>query len=292
MSYLINPPTEEELIKWNTDRRRNPRTRLRISERGVIFKLLNKAYEKYLQTKEKDITVEKQTKSKFVSDCGDIVYDKQTCVHYKKLRDQHIDPITLEPVDENKAFKYYFKWNPFSGDKGQIDSDGPLCFSPISLAKYFYMNRLKNLWSVAVSDERGEQTGYYGNAVGNGPDFNIISRGDHPEWYLFRLPIIDCYMPENGNDQFITLGPKLTEKEITEIHELAQKYYKQEYKDLFSHKKGKQYGLLYLYNEYQNAIDKVPASFKSQTVLHPNQQNLKAKLYKENCKSVDNLRVL
>ena len=69
-----------------------------------------------------------------------------------------------------------------------------LYFDPNTLIHYFYINRLKNLWIDESIEDGNYYQGHYGYAVGNGPDFEIKGRGKHPDWYLFRLPIIDCYM--------------------------------------------------------------------------------------------------
>jgi hypothetical protein len=53
--------------------------------------------------------------------------------------------------------------------------------------------------------------------VGSGENINIIGRGECPEKYLFRLPIIDCYLEKDYNKSIITMGPKLTIEEITAL---------------------------------------------------------------------------
>ena len=42
-----------------------------------------------------------------------------------------------------------------------------------------------------------------------------------PEKYLYRLPIIDCYLKKNHNYSIITMGPILTNNEIEIIDNLT-----------------------------------------------------------------------
>ncbi len=44
--------------------------------------------------------------------------------------------------------------------------------------------------------------------------------------HLFRLPIIDCYLPKEFNYSVITMGPKLTDLEINLIQNIIDDYYK------------------------------------------------------------------
>jgi len=154
-----------------------------------------------------------------------IRYDDKTMLYYKTLRFRRMDPIFLAEIDDDKCFKFYHEWNPYTGERLGIDPYGPLCFHPDSLIKYFYENRLNDLW-IAETEQNGIQyQGYYADAVGAGFDIYIQSRGFNPEKYLFRLPIIDCYwVPGMENEAVVTMGPVLTDEEVKQIDELAKKH--------------------------------------------------------------------
>jgi len=150
-----------------------------------------------------------------------IEYDEQTTEKYRVLRLRKMDPFSLTELDEKYAFKFPYKWDPYTGERLGTDPDGPLYFDPDLLIKYYYTKRLDKLWSQPTDDDSGYYQGYYDNGVGADDNFYVTGRGNHPEWYLFRLPIIDCYLTKTHNEQFITFGPKLTFEEIKEIEKLA-----------------------------------------------------------------------
>lgn len=152
----------------------------------------------------------------------EIKYDRDTREKYRVLRLRKMDPIIFMEIPDEYAFKFKYRWDPYTGERQGEDSNGPLYFDPDLLIKYFHTKRTNKLW-VAPKDEHngGFFHGYYDDGVGAGEDFHLIGRGSHPEWYLFRLPIIDCYLTEDHNKQFITFGPKLTDEEIAEIERLA-----------------------------------------------------------------------
>lgn len=174
-----------------------------------------------------------EPQSLYVRNGKKILFDDKTMNYYKAMRYRKMDPIYLLDVDETKCFKFYHQWNPYNGERLDIDPYGPLCFHPDSLIKYFYENRLNNLW-VNESQHNGVYYhGYYDDAVGAGPDIYIHSRGSNPEKYLFRLPIIDCYwLTDFQNEIVVTMGPMLTLDEIKEIDDLAKNcgnHYKSQY---------------------------------------------------------------
>ena len=84
--------------------------------------------------------------------------------------------------------------------------------------------------SSASDNETNLCEGTYGDGLGNGPDFNIKSRGSHPEWYLFRIPDIDTYLPKDHNLQIPTMTPILTNDELFEIYTKALEYKDNYYK--------------------------------------------------------------
>merc|ERR1711988_1856586 len=120
---------------------------------------------------------------------------------YKYFRINKIDPISLDEIDEN----------------------GSLLFDCNSLIYYFYTNRLNNLWIPSHMKVIFFVEGHYGDALGKSPDFEIKGRGSHKEWHLFRLPIIDCYVPKNSSLKYITMGPILSDKDLKKIYKLSNK---------------------------------------------------------------------
>jgi hypothetical protein len=154
-------------------------------------------------------------------------YNEATNKYYKALRFKKSDPITFDNLNDVFSFKYPYIWNPLNGnilkenDELVKDPYGSLYFNPTCLLKYFYENSKKGLWIDGTDDYSGS----YGEFLGTGEDIEIIGRGIYPERYLFRLPIVDCYYKPNQKMNIITMGPKLTEKEIKEIDTLLIRYY-------------------------------------------------------------------
>lgn len=181
-------------------------------------------------------------------------HDTITIEKYKVLRKTKMDPITYMELDEKYAFAFPYKWDPYTGERIGIDENGPLYFDPDILIKHFYTKRLDKLWIMPSDETSGYYTGYYDDAVGLGNTFKLNGRGAHPEWYLFRIPIIDCYLMENHNKQLITFGPMLTNEEIEEIEQLAN-LRKNNYIQLFGKPRP---SLVKMKNLYDNAISKTP----------------------------------
>jgi hypothetical protein len=140
-------------------------------------------------------------------------YDKTTTDTYRIKRLYHIDPLTDIPVSTLYTFKFFDKWDPYTGIRCGIDKIGPLHFDVIKLYDYYFDNRYTGLWN----KPSGVFEGYYGELVGSGPNLEIKSRGSNPHKYLFRLPIIDCYLPTDHNYSLVTFGPLLTNDEINLI---------------------------------------------------------------------------
>lgn len=182
-------------------------------------------------------------------------YDHDTRERYRVLRKRKMDPIIYIELHDDYAFKFKYRWDPYTGERLDDDKDGPLCFDPDILIKYFYTKRLDKLW-VAPSDEHnGLYQGYYDDGVGAGEDFFLTARGHHPEWYIFRLPILDCYLTKDHNKQFITFGPKLTDEEIIEIEKLAN-LRPNNYKNQFGQNRP---SLTLIKKLYDNAISRTPS---------------------------------
>lgn len=170
------------------------------------------------------IDYKKETKINKVED-----YDKTTTETYRAKRLLKLDPLTDEVVPLHMQFSYPYKWNPYNGEITGIDPVGPLVFNAYNLYKYFLNNKLNGLWIPPINDENGNFEGYYGSYVGSGKNINIDSRGEHPQKYLFRLPIIDCYLPKNYNFSVITMGPLLKDDDINKIDSILQELYKNNY---------------------------------------------------------------
>jgi hypothetical protein len=147
-----------------------------------------------------------------------INYDLTTRETYRMKRILKIDPLTDKQLNDkkDKIFYFYDKWDPITGERMGADPIGPLCFNALELYGYYFSNRCKGLWYAPENNFQG----YYGELLGSGKDININSRGSNPEKYLFRLPIIDCYLADKHNYSLITFGPILTDDEINTIDNL------------------------------------------------------------------------
>ena len=240
-----------DLLKiWKEKPSINPITNRKIKINGPTYKKIDKIYKsKFRETmsvktdnsvktnnsvkikKRKLVKPNRKTKKSFDKPNKKSKIESEIIENYIEFRLKKIDPILVlelplfnQPIETLFAFPY--KWNPYSGERSnELDSNGPLYFDPNSLINYFYTNRLNNLWNNAHIDQYSNYTqGYYGDGVGNGPDFYIESRGYHKDWYLFRLPIIDEYLRKDHCQQSVTMGPKLTDKEVRQIYMLSKKY--------------------------------------------------------------------
>jgi hypothetical protein len=162
-------------------------------------------------------------------------YDKQTTEYYKAMRLGKFDIISHKSIPVELMFKFERVWDPLTGERLEEDNIGPLCFDVHYLIKHIYTNRLNKLWVNPVDEGSSGNyyEGYYDDGVNAGETFNIVGRGYHPEWYLFRLPVPDCYLSQDHNSQLITFGPKLTDDEINDIYNKAN-INRQRYKKLFN----------------------------------------------------------
>ena len=181
-------------------------------------------------------------------------YDKRTCIYYKTMRLRKMDPLVNLDLDENKAFIFEDIWDPITGERIQKDPNGGLYFDPDTLIHYYYINRLKNLWSEPEDNAEGYFEGYYDFGVGAGENIHVIGRGYCPDKYLLRLPIIDCYLTKDHNDSFVTMGPVLSLEEIKIIDDKASKL-PDNYKKLFGKPRPK---LEDIKKYYDNALNNNP----------------------------------
>ena len=170
-------------------------------------------------------------------------YDKVTSETYRIKRLYKVDPLTDKTIPEKLIFEYPYKWNPYTGEKLDLDEIGPLCFNALDLYQYYFKNRCNGLWNPPVDNYQG----YYGELIGTGKDIYIKSRGNKPEKYLFRIPIIDCYLPQNHNLSVITMGPLLTDDDIDKIDSII--------KNNNIYKKS---SLKQIKNYYDNALEQNP----------------------------------
>ena len=148
-------------------------------------------------------------------------YNETTTEQYRTLRLFKIDPIMNESIPSHLIFEFKYRWEPITGTRIDIDNLGPLCFNAWNLYQYYYANRFNGLWNLPVDQFQG----YYGDLVGCGKDMFINGR-PCPEKYLYRLPIIDCYLKKSHNHSIITMGPVLTNEEIDFIDMVISNYRK------------------------------------------------------------------
>jgi hypothetical protein len=158
-----------------------------------------------------------ETKIQYKKDGRPIIFDERTEEYYRALRVACQDPITHDKIDPTTGFKFEYQWDPYTGERLGKDPFGPLWFDPDILIKNFYIKRLQKLWVDPVDNDSGYFEGHYDDGEGAGEDFYCLRKEHHPEWYLFRLPVIDCYLTKDRMEQAITMGPKLTDAEIKEI---------------------------------------------------------------------------
>jgi len=210
--------SNNQLIEWNNNKSHNPVSKRRIKVNGPIYKKIKNLYDNKINKNDDRVD------------------------SYQSYRRNKIDPILLldlplNNMDEKDLFKFEYKWNPYTGERlKEKDECGPLFFDPNALIHYFHSNRLNNLWIPESYENNDYVQGHYGDALGKFPDFEIVGRGKHPEWYLFRLPILDCYLMKDHFLQSVTMGPILTDKEIKQIYNLSKRY-KNFYKDTFDYKR-------------------------------------------------------
>ncbi len=120
--------------------------------------------------------------------------------------------------------------------------------------------------------------------MGAGINFTIKSRGSYPERYLFRIPIPNCYLTIDHNNQIPTFGPMLTNDEVDELNTLLQNQIKKYYRNFDK----KRLNLVLMKELYDKAINNnhvVPKEF-----CITEKQEIQAAKYKLNCNAVNRLR--
>lgn len=148
-------------------------------------------------------------------------YDDTTTEKYRIMRLYKVDPIMNEEIPKNLIFEFKYEWDPITGKRTDLDIYGSLCFNALNLYQYFFSNRFNGLWYPPTDQFQG----YYGDLLGCGNNILINGR-PCPEKYLYRLPIIDCYLKKTHNHSIITMGPILTDEEIVQIDILTSNYRK------------------------------------------------------------------
>lgn len=142
-------------------------------------------------------------------------YDDTTTEKYRTMRLYKMDPIMNEEIPEDLIFEFKCKWDPITGNREENDEMGSLCFNAWNLYQYYYQNRFNGIWY----PPKEQFQGYYGDLLGCGPDM-VVNGKPCSEKYLYRLPIIDCYLKKSHNHSIITVGPKLTNEEIDNIDKI------------------------------------------------------------------------
>lgn len=200
------------------------------------------------------ISLPKKTEKKIVKYNKD--YDSST-EKYKTYRRLNIDPISLSAMEKDYPFfEVYRMWDPYTGEFSEKnDPFGSLKFDPISLTIYFWMNRYRHL----LKDSDGVHEMATEDGLGATEQFKS-PRGVYPEKYLWRLPVIDCYIEENKDPlekSFIgsipKVGPKLTKDDIVKIYELVKKCVK-----VYPKRLKRIPDLLKMYDTYHEAINPNP----------------------------------
>jgi hypothetical protein len=289
--YETKPPTPDELEVWGICDSIDPRTGRELKKTSKTYKILKESYDKLILSKksvhlpssiqsdqldkidfdnpfgEKKTSDHKEEHSLYKFEDRLIDYDRKTMVYYKTMRMRRADVISQDDLsDEQLGFPFQWQWNPYSGERiidrstglPIKDPYGPLMFDVHHLIRYFYLKRLENLY---VSNGP-EYEGYYGDGVGASENFEIKSRGAFPEWYLFRIPIMDCYLTNDHNNSFPTMGCKLTDEEINEIYQKAKKF-THRYTTIYRHNLP---NLVEMKRQYDIAINpdpELPASLKA-----------------------------
>ena len=211
-------------------------------------------------------------------------YEDRTTEYYKTLRIRKMDPLINIDLDDDTSFKFKYMWDSYTGERKEPDPFGPLYFDADSLIHYYYVNRLKNLWNEPVDEINGLYEGYYDMLLGSGNNINIIGRGECPEKYLFRIPIIDCYLEKDYNKSIITMGPRLTDEEAKEIDTIAQKH-PLNYKAMFSKTRPSLYKMKKYYDEAINDNPNITLR-----IIDYSEEKIKELKYFANCKAVDKLK--
>lgn len=219
--------------------------------------------------KKKKKKIKKKRKSLYIVNGKEKIYGSRTMEEYRVLRKTKRDPITQEKLFPEQAFEINYIWDPYTGERMGIDPYGPIYIDPDNLIHYFYTIRLRKLWMTPSDENVGYYQGTYDDALGIGDDFFLKGRGSFPEWYIFRLPITDCYLDKDHMRQLVTLGPKLTFNDIKEIDRIAQQNENSYYKKF----KKNRPSLVRIWHLYHMAI-KLPSNENNEDNLKSNRRSV------------------
>ena len=205
----------------------------------------NKLYNPYTKRKIKKDKKTYKKLSKFINE-----YIKNNNNYYIENRINNICPLSFEKISygyiENRM------WNSVTGEfLNTKDPFGSLIFDVNYLVNYFYINRLRHIYTHGNLN----QTGLFGDAIGKYPNFYLSGRGNNPQWYLFRLPINDCYINKD-HLKYITMGPKLSFQDIINIYDLCKRL--NTYHLLFNRPLP---NIVEMYKIYHKIIEKCPYQF-------------------------------
>jgi len=214
-------------------------------------------------------------------------YDTTTTEFYRVMRERKLNVITHESINPEKSFKFPYQWDSYTGERNELDPFGPLYFHPDDIIHYFDVKKLDNLWIEPKDEAGGYYEGYYGDAVGSGDNILIKGRGLHPELYLFRLPIPNCYLPKKYDMSIITMGPVLTKDELKEIDRLANEHYKNNYIKTYNKSRPSLATMKQLYDE---AISTKPNITAIMGNTKTTEKNLESIRERANRNAVDLLR--
>ncbi len=221
-----------------------------------------------------------------------IEFDDATTNFYRVMRERKLNVFTQEDdIEPDKCFQYRYMWDVFTGEVLGPDPCGSLWFHPVELVNYFAEYCLKNLWHDQVDEQGGIYEGYYGDLLGSGDDMFVKGRGYYTELYLFRLPIVDCYMPKGCSLSLITMGGKLTEIDLQQIDDLMKKYHSKLY---FKKYKKHPPSLIEMKKHYDNAISSKPSleemGFTKEDEKTMSEGDLKHNRAQTNIMAVNNLK--
>jgi len=219
-------------------------------------------------------------------------FDETTTNYYKSMRERKLNIFTQEDdIDPNTCFQYPYIWDALTGEIIAKDPYGPLWFHPCELVYYFSEKCLIDLWHDEVDETGGVYEGYYGDLLGSGNNMFIKGRGYYTELYLFRIPIVDCYMPKGCNLSLITMGGKLELEDLQQIDNLMNKYHSKTY--LTKYKK-KPPSLVKMKEYYDIALSSEPClmsiGYSKDDEKNMSNEELKNNRFRVNAEAVKNLQ--
>jgi hypothetical protein len=252
-TFNDQPPTSQELYTFHKNRSVNPRTNAEIVDKTIFTYLLSTLESFFFRP------------------------------HKNKK-----DPILLEKIPRRPGkpiFEYPWAWEPLTGEIVGLDPHGGLFFDPDTLIHYFYTKRLNHLW--VISDDTDFEP-FFGDALGTGPEFYVPSRGCHPDWYLFRLPLMFKYLPSGFSYQIPILMPLVSDADLKLLDELGSKYGKS-YKQRFGNPRP---SLVKMKELYEKAVDPFPNIELSAEECRKNPELAEKERRKVNRQAVNELRYM